>query len=341
VIITYHAARGLTSAGTVGLALAACVVSAWIWYASIAAFAIAFLMITLCALARLLAGPALIGPSAVWETDERRGRVDLEDEPVELTIVVPFYNPGAVLRTHLFTLVETLERERVTFEVIAVSDGSTDHSEQLVAELEPRGVRTIVLERNQGKGVALHVGLAAARGRYLGFIDADGDIPSELWHTFLVLMRMYEADMVIGSKRHALSDVHYPLLRQVYSHIYQHMVHVLFRIDVADTQTGIKLFRREVLADVLPLIVERGFVFDLELLVVARRRGWRRVLEAPVRVEHRFRSTISIGSVVRMIRQTVWLALRLHVLRSYDTPSTASSSLAGIARRTAFIADQP
>jgi hypothetical protein len=126
--------------------------------------------------------------------------------------------------------------------------------------------------------------------------------------------------VVVGSKRHPLSEVHYPALRRVYSRIFQFLVRTLFRVDVTDTQTGIKVFRREMLADVLPLLVETGFVFDLELLAVARRRGWRRVIEAPVRVEHRFHSTISSRSVFRMLRDTCVLALRMHVMRSYDTP---------------------
>jgi hypothetical protein len=326
VLVTYHVARGLPSAGTVWLALAGIVIAAWMWHSSAAAFAVAFVLVVLCALARLLAGPALVGPAASWPSVERRHRTPVPESGPELSVVVPFFNPGGQrLRRHLAELFDTLEHERVSFEVVAVSDGSTDHSEASLSELRARGLEVIVLDRNCGKGAALCAGITRARGRYVGFIDADGDIPSRLWHPFLTLMHMYEADMVVGSKRHALSDVQYSTSRRLYSRAYQVLVHMLFRVGVADTQTGIKLFRREVIVDVLPLVVERGFVFDLEVMVVARRRGWRRVLEAPVSVGHQVGSTISPRSVGTMLRQTLVLAVRLHVLRSYDTPATGST----------------
>ena len=334
-LVAYDIMRGRSNLGTIWCALGLTIAIATLIHTSIATLAITYLLVVLAALARLLAGPALVGPAAVWSGEERRQRRPSADE-LDVTVVVPFYNPGGDnLRRNVLALVEELGADGVSFEIVAVSDGSTDGSEQLVADLGSVGVRSVVLERNQGKGAALHAGLAVAGGRYVGFIDADGDIPAAQWHHFLDLMRMYDADMVVGSKRHALSQVHYPPMRHLYSKVYQRLVHALFRIDVADTQTGIKLFRREVLADVLPLVVERGFVFDLELLVVARQRGWRRVLEAPVIIEHQFTSTISIKSVLRMLVQTLWLAVRMHVLRSYVTPEMGMDAPAptdGLAR---------
>jgi len=265
---------------------------------------------------------ALVGPAAPWPGADRRRAPDADAPSLELSVIVPYYNPGDVLRLNVLALVDALEREQVNFEVIAVSDGSTDGSDLLVIDLGDR-VRTVALERHRGKGAALCAGLEVARGRYLGFMDADGDIPPELWHSFLMLMGLYNPDMIVGSKRHSLSDISYPPLRRMYSRVFQAVVHALFRVDVTDTQTGIKLFRREVLIDVLPLLVEDGFVFDVELLVVAHRRRWRRVIEAPVRVEHHFRSTISARTAWSMLWQTLLLAGRVYVTRTYDVPAAA------------------
>lgn len=321
ILVTYHVARGLPCAGTVVFALVGAVAFSLLWHPSFAAFSAAVVIAGLVALARLLAGPALLGPAAPWPDAERRRGPESGAGLVDLSVIVPFYNPGEALRANVTALIDTLEREGVDFEIIAVSDGSTDGSERLVEDLGGR-VRALVLTCNRGKGAALCAGLEVARGRYLGFIDADGDIPPELWHSFLTLMDLYDADMIVGSKRHSLSEVHYPPIRRVYSRVYQALVHLLFRIDVTDTQTGIKLFRRDVLVDVLPLTREEGFVFDLELLLIARRCRWRRVIEAPVRVQHQFRSTVSLRSAVQMLGQTLLLAVRLHVLRSYDVPAT-------------------
>ena len=320
ILVSYHLVRGLPCAGTVWGAFAFTVLVGWQWHTTPMVLATVFVVIVLAALARLLAGPALVGVAADYGGENQRAVLP-DDGGLDLTVVVPFFNPGgSTLRDHVLELLDTLEHERIGFEILAVSDGSTDGSDQLVRDLAPRGLQVLALDHS-GKGAALRAGLEAGRGRYLGFIDADGDIPAEQWHHFLALIRMYNADMVVGSKRHPLSELRYPPLRRVYSRIFQFLIRVLFRLDVTDTQTGIKLFRREMLADVLPLLVEKRFVFDLELLAVARRRGWRRVIEAPVRIEHRFHSTISSRSVLRVLRDTCGLAVRMHVMRSYDTPA--------------------
>jgi hypothetical protein len=159
--------------------------------------------------------------------------------------------------------------------------------------------------------------MALGRGRYLGFIDADGDLPAELLRPFVTLMRHHEPDILLGSKRHPQSVVHYPPLRRAYSWGYQQLIRLLFHLRIRDTQTGIKLVRRDVLAAVLPHMVEKRFAFDLELFVVARRLGYRRFVEAPVRINERFSSTISPRAVLLLLLDTLAIFYRLRVLRFY------------------------
>jgi len=128
-------------------------------------------------------------------------------------------------------------------------------------------------------------------------------------------------DFAIGSKRHADSVVVYPWLRRVYSFGYQGLTRLLFGLDISDTQSGIKLVRREIVTELLPILVEDGFTFDLELLAVARRRGYTRVVELPVEIRQRFSSTVSLRAVWRMLVDTVRLTWRLRVARRYDRTS--------------------
>lgn len=273
-------------------------------------------------------------PSAAPGTGELWGPAS---PSVELSIVVPYYNPGPRLRANVERLLEVLGTAGVTFEVIAVSDGSTDGSAESLEGLGggapglggpggqgPGGgslgdatLRRVTLARNAGKGAALRVGLAMGRGRWLGFIDADGDLSPELLGPFVSLMRLYEPDVILGSKRHPMSDVHYPPLRRAYSWGYQQLIRLLFHLQVRDTQTGIKLIRREVLAAVLPRMVEKRFAFDLELFVVARHLGYERLFEVPVRIEERFTSTISSRAVGRIFLDTLAIWYRLHIRRHY------------------------
>jgi glycosyltransferase involved in cell wall biosynthesis len=242
----------------------------------------------------------------------------MDPATLDVTIVVPYFNPGPALRATIDDTVAVLAASEVTFEVITVSDGSTDGSELTLADLPNDVIRRVVLERNRGKGQALQVGLAMGRGRYLGFLDADGDISPELLSPFVSLMRLYEPDFIMGSKRHPMSEVQYPMIRRAYSWGYQQVIRILFRLDVRDTQVGIKLINREVIEAVLPLLVESRFAFDLELIVVARHLGYDRLFEAPVRIDHRFRSTISLRAVFGMLADTLRVFVRLHVLRAYD-----------------------
>ncbi|MDP8959738.1 MAG: glycosyltransferase, partial [Actinomycetota bacterium] len=245
---------------------------------------------------------------------------ELWDAPgqLELSVITPTYNDEGALAPILRELVRVLDGAGIRHEVIVVSDGSTDGTVEEARRLVGPGVRVLHYARNRGKGYALRTGLARASGGYVAFIDSDGDLdPSDLVG-FLNLMRMYDADMVVGSKRHPLSEVSYPLSRRVMSWGYHVLVRLLFGIRATDTQTGIKLIRRELLAEVLPRLVEKRFAFDLELMVAARRAGYRRVLEAPIRLRYRFTSSISRRAVGGMVKDTLAIWYRRFVVRQYD-----------------------
>ncbi|HTX62636.1 MAG TPA: glycosyltransferase [Acidimicrobiales bacterium] len=250
--------------------------------------------------------------------------MSLSDGPtLDLTVVVPYFNPGDRVRETVDELVRTLSATGATFEVIAVSDGSTDGSEQALADLPSDLVRTVRLHPNRGKGEALRVGFTMGRGTFLGFIDADGDLPPDQVATLAAIAHdgaTPAPDVVLGSKRHPSSEVVYPPLRRVYSWAWQQLVLALFGLHVRDTQTGLKLVRREVLADVLPRMREKRFAFDLELLVVARRLGYQRFVEVPVRIRQRFGSTVSPRAVAGMLTDLVAIFYRLRFTRDYDEP---------------------
>ena len=258
------------------------------------------------------------------------GAVELPPAEIDLSLVIPFYNPGHRLASHVQAVVDALRTERVTFEVIAVSDGSTDGSPASIAGIEQ--VRVVELAENQGKGAALRVGLAQGRGRYLGFIDGDGDIPARQLSHFLAAIRAGDPDVVLGSKLHPGSDVVYPPLRRLYSSGYRQLTRLLFRLPTRDTQTGIKLIRRETLAAVLPKMVEKRFAFDLELLVVARRMGYRSFVELPVQIAERFTTTISPQAVWRTLLDTFAIFYRLRVAHFYGPKLAPVSGYSQVSR---------
>jgi O-antigen/teichoic acid export membrane protein len=320
VLLHYHLTRGnRLVAAMCWPAILVVVVGTIIWHNSMTDIAVVMVVATSLACAGMLViawGRAELPRDNLIE----QANLALLDVGLDLTVVVPYYNPGQLLVPTIERLLSVLDASGATYEVIAVSDGSTDGSDrELDAALADRPQLTnVVLTQNQGKGAALRIGLAKGRGRYLGFIDADGDLDPILLDSFQTMVRLYSPDIILGSKRHPLSEVEYPFLRRVYSWGYQQVVRVGFRLNIRDTQTGIKLVRRDVLSAVLPRMLEKRFAFDLELFVIARRLGYRRFLEAPIRLRHQFTSTVSWRSVYRSLLDTMAIWYRLRILHYYD-----------------------
>lgn len=260
-----------------------------------------------------------------WVHDDRLWQPAADD--VELSVVVPFYNPGPSVGTTVGSIVDLLRAEHVGFEVIAVSDGATDGSEAHVEAVGAPEVHLVVQPVNQGKGAALQRGFASARGRYIAFIDADGDIDPS--HLVDYLTRIREGgDLVYASKRHPQSMSESSPFRKLVSLGFMTVTGSLFRLGVGDTQTGCKVLRRELVADVLPWLQERRFAMDLELFVVAKRRGHLDMRPAPVHLGERLAgSTVTTKAIVRTLRDTLTIWRRRYVDRAYGPASVSTAPL--------------
>ena len=239
----------------------------------------------------------------------------------DLTLVIPFYNPGPRFGSHLQEIIAVLSASNITYEIIAVSDGSSAASEEEVSRLISYNLKFIKAHVNQGKGSALRAGLASGKGDYLGFIDADGDLPAPLLLNAVEVIRIQSPDVIYGSKRHPNSGVIYPPLRRIYSWSYQQLNKLLFNLPVRDTQTGLKFLRRDVLEVILPMMIEKRFAFDLELFVVANHSGFKNFVEIPVTIIERFSSTVSFKTILRMLVDTFAIFYRLRITRYYSKSS--------------------
>ncbi len=238
-----------------------------------------------------------------------------------LTVVVPVYNGGEEVVGNLSTIQAALTPvAEEGIEIIVVSDGSIDDTaERLLAARRGAGIRVIHYDRNLGKGYAVKTGSLASHGEWVALIDADLDIDPTSIPVYLELARRERLDFAIGSKRHPDSVVHYPLSRRIASRCYQLLNRLLFRLDVRDTQVGLKVFNRAVVEDVFPLLLVKRFAFDLELLAVAAALGHRRVRELPVKLQYRFTgSQLRSRAVVRALLDTAAIFYRLRILRTYQ-----------------------
>ncbi len=232
---------------------------------------------------------------------------------IRLSVILPAYNEGAVIADSIRETSRALAD--VDYEIIVVDDGSTDDtlSQARQAAREDPCVEIIHYERNHGKGYALKQGFAHAGGDRIAFLDADGDLHPRQLLVLSEVMESRHADVVIGSK--LLSKPNYPLLRRVVSWGYFSLAHFLFGLPVHDTQTGIKLFRREVLEQVFPHVQIERFAFDLELILGAHLYGYS-IAEAPVELDLR-RTETPLGDVVRSGLNMAWDTLRVFYWASF------------------------
>lgn len=234
-----------------------------------------------------------------------------------LSVIVPAYREGKHIAQNLRQLISELDRLGTSYEVIVVSDGNTDDTVLEAESVVSTNIKVVQYNVNMGKGYALRCGVSRSSGELITFIDADMELDPRYIKGFIAVMESFDCDAVVGSKRHPMSNVQYPPARRVQSLMYQLLIRVLFQVKVRDTQTGLKLFRRPVLEEVVPLLAIKRFAFDLELLVVARQLGYKKVMEAPVDLSYKFDSTVDPKEAWRILWDTAAIFYRLRLLRFY------------------------
>jgi glycosyltransferase involved in cell wall biosynthesis len=235
---------------------------------------------------------------------------------------MPCHNEMHTIRNNIAETVGTLKQaNNGSFEVIVVDDGSSDSTfREIKNGARDNGyVKFLKLEHNHGKGHALRKGFEHANGKYVCFLDGDLDIHPRLIRVFLEMMKMENADIVIGSKRHPRSNVNYPASRKMLSVAYQWVVKRMFDLSITDSQVGLKLFRREVLDEIFPKVLVKKYAFDIELLVNAHHCGYK-IIEAPIEMDflNAVGSDVDIRAVSRMFLDTCAIFYRLNVLHYYD-----------------------
>lgn len=204
---------------------------------------------------------------------------------VSLSLILPAYNEAQRLPPFLTDVRAYLAEYFVDdYEVIVVDDGSTDGLAAMLDETArdwPQ-LRALCLQENQGKGAAVRTGMLMARGQMLLFADADGATPIEEEQRLRAAIEA-GADVAIGSRLLDSSEVSrrrtWP--RGLIGRAFARLARWMLKVPVCDSQCGFKMFRRDPARHLFSLVQEKGYLFDLELLVLAERLEYE-VAEVPV-----------------------------------------------------------
>jgi glycosyltransferase involved in cell wall biosynthesis len=228
-----------------------------------------------------------------------------------VSVVVPVFNEAKTLVAFLSRLESTALVHFSNFEVIVVSDGSTDDSVCVARAFGRDWLKVIEISENLGKGGALKEGFRSCSGSLVAFLDGDLDIHPSCLPVLVNMLDFQLADGVVGSKSHPNSVVSYPMMRRVQSRAFSLIVRRFFSLNVRDTQTGVKVFRREALQEHLHNVTVSGFAFDLELLARMSRSGMK-IVEGPIEIDYQFDSRVSIKEPVRMVMDIlrIWRSLK-------------------------------
>lgn len=247
-----------------------------------------------------------------------------------LSLIIPAHNEENRLPLTLEQIFRFLSTQAYTAEVLVVENGSKDRTLQIAEEFARQNDCLRVLQNSlRGKGLAVQRGMLEARGEYRFMCDADLSMPIEEVNRFLPITwppgqaaadRQAPFDVAIGS-REAAGAIRYN--EPAYRHLGGRAINLAIRLlalpGLQDSQCGFKCFRAAVAEELFRRQTLPGWSFDIELLYIARRRGYR-VIEMPIHWYFNPESKLNVmQDAVRMILDI--LVIRRNARQGiYDRP---------------------
>ncbi len=207
---------------------------------------------------------------------------------MDLSIVIPAYEESRKIARDVKAAAEFLKANDLKGEVIIVDDGSQDHTARAAREVHvPPAVKLNVIryEQHRGKGYGVRTGMKASTGTYAMFADCGLCIPYGNALQGLEMLKSGRCDIAHGSRRHIQSDIlqDQPLHRRALSRTFKFMVRKMLGVprELTDTQCGFKIYRGDVARELYGECNIDGFMFDIEIILRAVRKGYR-IGEFPV-----------------------------------------------------------
>ncbi|RDB15343.1 Dolichyl-phosphate beta-glucosyltransferase [Hypsizygus marmoreus] len=259
---------------------------------------------------------------------------------VNLTIVVPAYNETERLPVMMASTIAHLTspalKDKRTFEILIIDDGSTDGTAdtvlRLAAEYPQCDIRVVTLEKNLGKGGGVRHGMLYAGGERLLMADADGasriEDLEELWKAMDELGPTNAPAVVVGSRAHLVkSDA--VVKRSLLRNVLMYGLHTILRIvgvgHIRDTQCGFKLFSRSAAQQLFPVQRLPTWIFDVELLLLAKQLGIP-VAEVPIEWHEVAGSKLNVMAASLQMLRDLLIVRANHLLGRWKaTPPKAKS----------------
>ncbi len=227
---------------------------------------------------------------------------------IYLSVIIPAYNEEKRIGATLLAVDKYLSTQEYSYEIIVVSDGSTDKTVDVVQKYKQlvKNLEIIDNLENKGKGGVVRQGMLAARGKYRIFMDADNSTSID----HIEKMRPFfteGCDIVIGSRDSkdvvgASQAVPQSFRRRMIGNIGNLLIQLFAVPGIWDTQCGFKAFSAEAVRDIFPRLKINRWGFDIEILAIAKRLGYK-VGTIPVHWQNDPRSHVSFMGYLNTFRE--------------------------------------
>lgn len=236
------------------------------------------------------------------------------EQKINISVVIPAYNEAKRLPVFLESLIFYCKKSMKTYEIIVVDDGSYDSTVEVALSFKGAfpALSVYHLERNRGKGYAIKYGFFQAQGEIVLLMDADGSTPAEEIEKNIHYLQKEGFDIFIGSR--VLKDVTRTLrvkfYRKIIGTVFNFFIKKILFKEIRDTQCGFKIFKRRVIRPLFSRSYINGFGFDIEILYLAHRMGYR-IKEMPVSWSH------VNGSKVNLILDSLKMFINIMQVRNW------------------------
>lgn len=213
----------------------------------------------------------------------------MREREVDISCIIPAFNEVGRLSLFLNRFLPYCKNSTKKYEIIIVDDGSKDNTFQAALSYKSKFYNLSVLriKKNRGKGYAVKRGFLKSRGEVCLFLDADGSVcPEEIDRNIHYILDegydIFVGSRVLTAKGQVLKAKWYRKLMGV---VFNFFVRTFLFRGIKDTQCGFKIFRREIIKPLFSRCYLEGFGFDLEVLYLAHKMGYR-VKEGPISWRH-------------------------------------------------------